>query len=75
LPQPPAIFRIDQEKAESWIEYMKKNKSNELKLAVFYAKERMLDLARYDFLEILRKNPQHGVARHLLTQLCGGNWK
>jgi hypothetical protein len=72
-PQPPAVFRVAPETTESRIASLKKNESDRLKLAVFYAKEGMLDSAACTLKEILAKNPKHREARRLLTKVQ--EWK
>lgn len=72
-PQPPAMFRIAPETAENRIAFLKKNESDRLKLAVYYAKEGMLDSAACTLKEILAKNPKHKAARRLLAQV--ERWK
>ena len=72
-PQPPAVFRVASETAESRIESLKKNENDRLKLAVFYAQEGMLDAAACALKEILAKNPKHAAARRLLVQV--ERWK
>jgi len=72
-PPPPAVFRIVEEKTETRIESLKKNESDRLKLAVFYAKEGMLDSAACALKEILAINPKHSAARRLLKQV--ERWK
>jgi hypothetical protein len=72
-PQPPAVFRVAPETAESRIASLKKNESDRLKLAVFYAKEGMLESAVCTLKEILAKNPKHREARRLLTKVQ--EWK
>lgn len=72
-PQPPAVFRVAAANAENRIASLKKNESDRLKLAVFYAKEGMLDSARCTLREILAKNPKHNAARRLLAQV--ERWK
>jgi hypothetical protein len=72
-PQPPAVFRVAAENTESRIQSLQKNENDRLKLAVFYAREGMLDAAACTLKEILAKNPKHNAARRLLTQV--EQWK
>ncbi len=72
-PQPPAVFRVAEEKTEYQIESLKKNENDRLKLAVFYAQEGMLESAACTLKEILAKNPKHKAARRLLAQV--ERWK
>ncbi len=72
-PQPPAVFRVALATAESRIAFLKKNETDRLKLAVFYAQEGMLDSAACTLKEILTKNPKHKAARRLLAQV--ERWK
>jgi hypothetical protein len=72
-PQPPAVFRVAAANAESKIERLKKNESDPMKLAVFYANEGMLDSAACTLKEILAKNPKNNAARRLLAQV--ERWK
>lgn len=72
-PHPPAMFRIAEEKTENRIESLKNNKNNRFRLAVFYAKEGMLDAAQCTLLEILREKPNHKAARRLLAKVR--QWK
>lgn len=72
-PQPPAVFRVAPATAESRIASLKKNENDRLKLAVFYAKEGMLDSAACTLKEILAKTPKHKSARRLLAQV--ERWK
>lgn len=69
LPQPPAIFRIAPTNVESRIESLKKNKDASFKLALFYAREGMLDLARCTLKRILTKNSEHRAAQDLLRKV------
>lgn len=69
LPQPPAIFRIAPTNVESRIESLKKNKYASFKLALFYAREGMLDLARCTLKRILTKNSEHRAAQNLLRKV------
>jgi len=72
-PQPPAMFRIADEKAESQIKSLKKTNADQFKLAVFYAQEGMLDSAACMLKEILAKNPKHKAASRLLAKV--EQWK
>lgn len=72
-PQPPAVFRVAAENTESRIQSLKKNETDRLKLAVFLAKEGMLDEAACTLKEILAKNPNHKAARQLFAQV--ERWK
>ncbi len=72
-PQPPAVFRVAPATAESRIASLKRNETDRLKLAVFYAQEGMLDSAACTLKEILAKNPKHKAARRLLAQV--ERWK
>ncbi len=72
-PQPPAVFRVAPATVESRVASLKKNESDRLKLAVFYAQEGMLGSARCTLQEILAKNPKQKAARRLLTQI--ERWK
>lgn len=69
LPQPPAIFRIAPKNVESRIESLKKNKDASFKLALFYTREGMLDLARCTLKRILTKNSEHRAAQNLLRKV------
>lgn len=68
-PRPPAMFRVAEEKTESRIDSLKKSEKSRFKLAVFYAKEGMLDSAHCTLTEILRKNSKHKAARRLLAKV------
>ena len=72
-PQPPAVFRVATENTESRIQSLKKNATDRLKLAVYYAQEGMLDEAACTLKEILAKYPKHKAARQLFTQV--EKWK
>jgi hypothetical protein len=72
-PQPPAVFRVAAENTESRIASLQKNENDRLKLAVFYAREGMLDAAACTLKEILAKNPNQKAARRLLAQV--ERWK
>lgn len=72
-PQPPAMFRIAAETVERRLASLKKNEEDRLKLAVFYARQGMLNDARCALEEILAKNPQHKAARRLLARV--EKWK
>lgn len=72
-PQPPAVFRVASETAESRIASLKKNQNDRLKLAAFYASEGMLDSAACTLKEILAKNPKNIAARRLLARV--ERWK
>jgi hypothetical protein len=72
-PQPPAVFRVAAENTESQIQFLRKNETDRLKLAVYYTQEGMLDEAACTLKEILAKNPKHKAARQLLTKV--EQWK
>ncbi|MEJ7860524.1 MAG: hypothetical protein WKF90_02690 [Pyrinomonadaceae bacterium] len=72
-PQPPAVFRIAPATTGSRIASLKKNETDRLKLAIFYASEGMLDAAACTLKEILAKNPKHKAAGRLLAQV--ERWK
>lgn len=72
-PQPPAVFRVSAENTESRIQFLKKNETDRLKLAVYYAQEGMLDEAACTLKEILAKYPKHKAARRLFAQV--EKWK
>ncbi len=69
LPQPPAIFRIASENAEARIQSLKKS-DDRFKLALFYAREGMLDLARCALENILLRSSEHRAARRLLAKVA-----
>ncbi len=67
-PQPPAIFQIASETAETRIQSLKKS-DDQFKLALFYAREGMLDLASCTLEKILLQNSEHRAAKRLLTKI------
>ncbi len=72
LPQPPAIFQIASKTAETRIQSLKKS-DDQFKLALFYAREGMLDLARCTLRRILLQNSEHRAAKRLLAKVM--KWK
>lgn len=69
LPQAPAIFQIASKTAEIRIQSLKK-RDDRFKLALFYAREGMLDLAFCALEKILLQNPEHRSAKRLLTKVA-----
>lgn len=69
LPQPPAMFRVAPKNAGSQIESYKKDKDAQFKLALFYARAGMLDLAHCTLKWILTKNSKHRAANRLLVKV------
>ena len=69
LPQPPAIFQIASKTAETRIQSLKKSNDDQFKLALFYAREGMLDLAHCTLNRILLQNSEHRSAKRLLAKV------
>jgi hypothetical protein len=68
-PQPPVMFRVAADKAESRIEELKKGGRDKLKLVAYLVKEGMLDSAAQTLREILAENPRSKKAQRLLIQI------
>lgn len=68
LPQPPAMFQVVSKTAETRIQSLKKS-DDQFKLASFYAREGMLDLARCTLKRILLQNSEHRAAGRLLAKV------
>ena len=68
LPQPPAIFQIASKTAEIRIQSLKKS-DDQFKLAQFYAREGMLELAHCTLNRILLQNSEHRAAKRLLAKV------
>ncbi len=68
-PQPPARFRVADEKTEKQIAESQKRAAGKLARAALLAREGMLDSAAQLLREILRENPRHKSARRLLDRV------
>ena len=68
LPQPPAMFQVASETAKTRIQSLKKN-GDQFKLALVYAREGMLDLARCTLEKITLQSSEHRVAKRFLAKV------